>query len=449
MYQPGKEENSGEIAPGSSKETVPPQKTSRKTYSQDFKEAIWNMHKKLVEDNWDKPVEYISTAVKCPRSTVHKIVTGEFPGETSSTKKPSKEQSSKIHPSVEEEIRKTIYELYEAGVCVTSTMLLTELRRKEVDFPYGLRSLQRFLGHIGFKFRRLDRRMVLMDTERLRKMRAEYLAAIARHRAAGRPIVWLDETWIDTHDIPTHGWSDNTKKTAIDAPPSRGKRIIVLHAGGENGFVPNALFVSSKHISKSSADYHDDMCAETFEMWFEEDLLPNLPPHCVIVMDNASYHSRQIHKTPTMAALKDEMINFLKEKGVEVPNPATKTMLYDLIRSGNYEKVYAVDEKAKERGAEVLRLPPYHCIFNPIELIWAQLKSEVRARNTDPKAGAANFISMVREVEKTITAEKWKNCVRHVQKEEDRYRRVDEGTQELVINLDDSEEDDACFDIDI
>jgi len=33
-------------------------------------------------------------------------------------------------------------------------------------------------------------------------------------------------------------------------------------------------------------------------------------------------------------------------------------------------------------GHEVIRLPPYHCQYNPIELIWAQVKGEVVTKNS-------------------------------------------------------------------
>lgn len=32
----------------------------------------------------------------------------------------------------------------------------------------------------------------------------------------------------------------------------------------------------------------------------------------------------------------------------------------------------------------VLRFPPYYCIFNPLELIWHQVKSNVRRHSTHP-----------------------------------------------------------------
>ena len=42
---------------------------------------------------------------------------------------------------------------------------------------------------------------------------------------------------------------------------------------------------------------------------------------------------------------------------------------------------YRIDQLFKEAGHTVLRLPPYHCDLNPIELIWSQLKRYVAANN--------------------------------------------------------------------
>jgi transposase len=72
-----------------------------------------------------------------------------------------------------------------------------------------------------------------------------------------------------------------------------------------------------------------------------------------------------------------------------------------------------VDEKAKANGFEVLRLSPYFCIFNPIELIWGDLKRSIRKYNDRPESSPAVVDLIRREVQK-ITPEKWRNCVEHV-----------------------------------
>lgn len=39
----------------------------------------------------------------------------------------------------------------------------------------------------------------------------------------------------------------------------------------------------------------------------------------------------------------------------------------------------------KERGHKVLQLSPYQCTFNPIEMIWSQIKGSVSKNNTESK----------------------------------------------------------------
>ena len=66
---------------------------------------------------------------------------------------------------------------------------------------------------------------------------------------------------------------------------------------GENGWVDGVPLVFQS--KKKTGDYHDEMTAEHFEEWFHDTLLPKLPPNSLIVMDNASYHSRMLEPVPT------------------------------------------------------------------------------------------------------------------------------------------------------
>ena len=63
------------------------------------------------------------------------------------------------------------------------------------------------------------------------------------------------------------------------------------------GQISNTTFIF--YSKKNAGDYHDEMTGEHFEEWVRDKLLPNLPPNCLIVMDNASYHSRQSEEVPT------------------------------------------------------------------------------------------------------------------------------------------------------
>lgn len=99
-------------------------------------------------------------------------------------------------------------------------------------------------------------------------------------------------------------------------------------------------------------------------------------------MDNAPYHSRLLEKLPTSAWRKAQIQEWLDGKGIPFDRASVKAELLTLAKQHSpiYKK-YIVDEMAKARGIEVLRLPPYHCELNPIELIWAEVKGNVAREN--------------------------------------------------------------------
>lgn len=124
------------------------------------------------------------------------------------------------------------------------------------------------------------------------------------------------------------------------------------------------------------------MTATVFESWFRNQLLTNIPPNSVIVMDNASYHSVLAEKRPTSSWLKGDIKAWLIEKGAKPSEELLKGQLLELARNyGSGSKKYVIDTIAADAGHKVVRLPPYHCQYNPIELIWAQVKTYVAKKN--------------------------------------------------------------------
>jgi transposase len=82
---------------------------------------------------------------------------------------------------------------------------------------------------------------------------------------------------------------------------------------------------SEKHIAVQS--YEHSTTSAFFEDWFEFELIPLLPDDALVIMDNASFHRKQV--------------------------------LYSI---------------ASRYGVNVLFLPPYSPNFNPIEHTWANFK---------------------------------------------------------------------------
>ena len=211
-------------------------------------------------------------------------------------------------------IRRTVYEFYDQKRAPTVQMIFQKVKEKtegtNYAFPYELTSLKNLLKMIGFHFCKTNNRTVLMEIPRIAARRYEYLRKVRKLRAEGFLPVFIDETWYDTHDVVKKAWSDNSGRCNVSKFISKGKRIVICHAGSEFGFIPNSilnsLLMCGKSLSKASADYHQDMNSDVFESWLEKQLLPNLPKKCVLIIDNASYHSRQEVKVPTQATKKQK-----------------------------------------------------------------------------------------------------------------------------------------------
>jgi hypothetical protein len=102
---------------------------------------------------------------------------------------------------------------------------------------------------------------------------------------------------------------------------------------------------------------------------------------------------------------------------------------------------YKIDNMAKAKGHSFLRLPPYHCELNPIELVWAQIKQNVSVNNTHFKTNVMD--KLIHEGFGHVTVENLRNSFRHVKEMEAKMCRVDEvqdNIDPVIINLD----DDSC-----
>jgi hypothetical protein len=66
--------------------------------------------------------------------------------------------------------------------------------------------------------------------------------------------LFLDDTWFDSHDSAKKGCTDNSRRCAVDIPPSKGQ--VSLHVGSSDGFVNGALHLIARNIKDTKADYH-------------------------------------------------------------------------------------------------------------------------------------------------------------------------------------------------
>jgi transposase len=163
---------------------------------------------------------------------------------------------------------------------------------------------------------------------------------------------------------------------------------------------------------QTSGDYHKDMNFDNYERWLRTQLIPNLKPNSVLIIDNASYHNVVENPAPSSNSRKAEMRQWLEERDIITPPNLLKAELYQIVLQNKEKyKTYKIDRILGEHGHECLRLPPYHPELNAIEKIWAVLKGYVSRKNVNLNGEAVK--QLIIEKVSTISQE-WKDVCRHV-----------------------------------
>ncbi|XP_049868104.1 uncharacterized protein LOC126375422 [Pectinophora gossypiella] len=293
--------------------------------------------------------------------------------------------------------------------------------KKDLNFKGSKTTLRRILKNkLGYRFKKCrQNRSILIEKDNIKAWRARYLRRIRENDALGpdkKPVIYMDETWIHAHYTVSKCWQSSRDK-GVRKNDSPGQRWVIVHAGSENGFVSGAGLVFKAKCK--TGDYHDEMDGQNFLKYLNEKLIPNLPPSCILVLDNASYHSMQLDKAPTTATRKDDVKKFMKEHNITYREEWTKAELLTELKKQMPEKKYVVDELLKSHGHEVLRLPPYNCDLNPIEHIWNLLKQRVADKNVEQHENKIE--QLTKDAISSITAEDWKKQINHIKRVEETY----------------------------
>ncbi len=148
-------------------------------------------------------------------------------------------------------------------------------------------------------------------------------------------LVFVDETWIKTNMTRVRGWS---------------KRGIPLHAKVPHGNWQTLTFMAGLRLDRIDAPWVLDgpINRESFDAWVETQLIPLLKPGDIVVLDNLSSH-----------------------------------------------KSTRARKAIKAAGAHLFFLPPYSPDLNPIEQVFAKLKTLIRkaeARTADDLCEAAGRV---------------------------------------------------------
>ena len=99
------------------------------------------------------------------------------------------------------------------------------------------------------------------------------------------------------------------------------------------------------------------------------------------------------------------------------------------------EKQYKIDQFLSSKGHTVVRLPPYMCDLNPIELAWAKVKNYIRNCNSH---GSLNFTELTEITEQAImsvTESDWVGYCKKVGEVEDYYWESDGIVSDVIDKI--------------
>lgn len=145
-----------------------------------------------------------------------------------------------------------------------------------------------------------------------------FCQTLKQHQEENRSIVFIDESGF-AHDMPrSHGYA------------LKGQRCYGTLDWGAKGRT-NVIGALLGGVLLTVSLFQTTVDTDVFNAWVIQDLLPQLPRHSVIVMDNATFH-----------------------KGKDMT------------------------EALEISGHTLLYLPPYSPDLNPIEKKWAQAKAKRR-----------------------------------------------------------------------
>lgn len=346
-------------------------------------------------------------------------------------------------------VRRTVQEFYTTERKLPTADSIRKKLEDKINFTGSECSLRKILKSLGFKWKKTqNNRKVLVEKSEIRHKRIQYLKSIRRYREMKRPIVYVDESYILATHVSSKSWTDDSVK-GLFAPVSRGERLIIVNAGGEMGFIPNALLMWK--AGKKSGDYHDQMNSDNYFKWLQEKLIPNLPPQSVVVMDNAAYHNAQINKVPTSSSRKEELITWLHQNNVLFSETMLKPELLLLVKMAKSDNNrFVVDELLQKHNHTALRLPPYHPDLNPIEMIWSIVKGHVGKHNVTFKVN--DVITLCERKFADMSESDWKPLCDKVKRVEseywDREVIIDEETDRFIISLDSDSECESEMDSD-
>ena len=343
---------------------------------------------------------------------------------------PTKMRGRPIHAvsvSHQESVRSYIRAANKKGEHVTLADIRNFLKKEYADDSFHKATLARTLNRWGFEFGKGVRSQHLKEKDHVVAARQRYLREMRNNRVSGndtetiRPEVYLDESYVNKNHSNDFIWYYGEDGPWVQKPTGKGERLIIINAITKSGWIPGSKLVFKS--TRKTGDYHGQMNWDLFKKWFTEMLLPNIPEHSLIIMDNAPSHNiLSEHSPPTSQSSKKKIKEWLEQNKVYCRDDCLKPELVEVLTKMAPEPIYAVDEIAASFGHKVLRTPPYHPELQPIETCWGVAKNHVATK--------CDFTvkNLIRQLEcgfNKVTAKTCAKIITKVRKIEDEFWETD------------------------
>ena len=96
---------------------------------------------------------------------------------------------------------------------------------------------------MGFSYKKAANKQFLYKQHDIIEQRHTYLQAIRKLQQQNKTIVYTGETWANAHHTNEYIWVDYDDKGGWKVTSGKGQRLIVVHAGGAEGWVDGADLV--------------------------------------------------------------------------------------------------------------------------------------------------------------------------------------------------------------
>ena len=125
-------------------------------------------------------------------------------------------------------------------------------------------------------------------------------------------MISLDESFLHHHHGGQYSWfSDNE---FVERMSGKGRRWCFIHAMQQAGLLAGTfLAFEAKH---GTGDYHAQCNWDMFQQWFTVQLLRNVPPRSLIILDRCPLHTVGRDAVVPSQMKKGDLRQWLAERGI-------------------------------------------------------------------------------------------------------------------------------------